>query len=153
MRAQRAFIGPWARRLHTFFLVVLHVGVARERMSLFPEEAEALALADINAVRLWYGIDDQTWAAFHLQVGQPDLRIFSALPAEALTENIMRTRAGAPPASLTPAHAVQIGLIWRLAGRLSFVRGGGLAKRPKASGGPIIPVPPCPLRCLLRSSI
>eukprot|EP00439_Symbiodinium_sp_Y106_P014422 s8255_g2.t1 len=117
--------GPHLLLLHTLFLVVLHVGVAHERMSLFPEEAEALALADINAVRLWYGIDDQTWAAFHLQVGQPDLRIFSALPAEALTENIMRTKAGAPPASLTPAHAVQIGLVWRLAGRLSFVRGGG----------------------------
>ena len=39
------------------------------------------------------------------------MRILSALPAEALIENIMLARMGAPPSSLSPAHAVQIGLV------------------------------------------
>ena len=64
------------------------------------------------------------WNAFHVAVGQPDLRIFGALPAEALVENVMLTRAGTPPASLTPTHPVQFGLVWRLAKRILFPKEG-----------------------------
>ena len=52
---------------------------------------------------------------------QPDLRILAALPAEALVENAMLTRYGAgATTSLTPAQAVQVGLIWRLARRIAL---------------------------------
>ena len=50
----------------------------------------------LDDLKRWYGIDDVPWAAFHLQIGQPDL-LFSAMPGEALTENIMRRRCGTPP--------------------------------------------------------
>ena len=111
-------------RLWAFFFFLSCSG-ARALMSLFPSETEAQTLTSVDDLRRWYGLPDAAWQAFHLQVGQPDLRILAALPAEALTENIMLTRMGTPPVSLTPAHAVQIGLVWRLANRISFVRGGG----------------------------
>ena len=94
-------------------------------MSLFPPEAEATAFTTLDQLRQWYGLAAEPWQAFHLQVGQPDVRIFSALPAEALVENIMLTRVGVAAASLSPAHAVQIGLVWRLANRIIHTRGGG----------------------------
>ena len=106
------------------FWVLWHAG-ARGRMSLFPPEAEATAFTTLDELRRWYGLADEPWQAFHMQVGQPDMRILSALPAEALTENIMLTRVGVAAAALSPAHAVQIGLVWRLACRIVHTRGGG----------------------------
>ena len=54
------------------------------------------------------------------------MRILAALPPEALVENAMLTRFGpAGTTSLTPAQAVQIGLVWRLCRRIAFARGGG----------------------------
>ena len=99
---------------------------ARGRMSLFPPEAEATAFTTLDQLRQWYGLAAEPWQAFHLQVGQPDVRIFSALPAEALVENIMLTRVGVAAASLSPAHAVQIGLVWRLANRIIHTEAGGI---------------------------
>ena len=92
---------------------------------MFPNEAEAASLSTIEDIRLWYGIQDEPWLTFHAQIGQPDARILAALPPEALVENSMLTRVGASAASLTPAQAVTIGLIWRLARRLAWKRGGG----------------------------
>ena len=106
MKAQR----PWrlrAWRLILTFFCVYH-GRARGGMSLFPSAVQAGTLNTIEDLRQYYDIDDSAWSAFHVLVGQPDLRIFSALPSEALVENIMLTRFGSPPASLTPAHAVQM---------------------------------------------
>ena len=93
-------------------------------MSLFPSEAEGLALEDVDAVRRWYGLADEPWEAFHSITGRPDMRILSALPPEAVVENTMR--AALPGnASLNPAQAVQVGLVWRLCRRISWTRGGG----------------------------
>ena len=108
MKAQR----PWrlrAWRLILTFFCVYH-GRARGGMSLFPSAVQAGTLNTIEDLRQYYDIDDSAWSALPSMslVGQPDLRIFSALPSEALVENIMLTRFGSPPASLTPAHAVQM---------------------------------------------
>ena len=84
-------------------------------MAIFPEEAAALAMADINAVRVHYGIPDEAWTAWHRLRGQPDLRILAAVPAEVLPD-------GSP---LNPTQALQIALVWRLAKRVAWVRGGG----------------------------
>eukprot|EP00439_Symbiodinium_sp_Y106_P062280 s4095_g9.t1 len=93
-------------------------------MSLFPDRDAALALTSIEAVRVYYGLGNDAWAAFFTQVGQPDMRIFAALPPEAVVENVMRTTL-TDSSTLTPTHAVQIGLVWRLCRRISWTRGGG----------------------------
>ena len=84
-----------------------------------------MAMNTLEELRNFYGIPDNVWAAAHQQLGQPDLRIMAALPAEALVENTMLTRYADPPQSLTPTHAVSMGLVWRLARRISWTRGGG----------------------------
>ena len=68
-------------------------------MAIFPEKAVALAMADINAVRVHYGIPDEAWTAWHRLMGQPDLRILAAVPAEVITENCFRAQLpdGSPP--------------------------------------------------------
>ena len=84
----------------------------------------ALNFPDIEAIRNFYGIGDEAWQAFHDLVGNPDPRIMAALPGPAIVENCMRTlRAGNLP--LTPTHAAQIGLVWRLCRRIARTRAGG----------------------------
>ena len=147
----------FARRLPRFILSLCSLchGCKRGFMSLFPTEQEALGFDTLEQVRLWYGLADAPWQAFHVQVGQPDMRILSALPAEALIENIMLAWMGAPPVSLSPAHAVQIGLVWRLCGRILYTRGGGRYNewqdvdpwaRPSSSTPAAPPPPPAPLK-------
>ena len=169
MRTQGAFRGPVVRRLLVLFSLsslvhVFHVSGAHGLMSLFPTEEEAVTFTNLDELRRWYGLRDPEWQAFHLQVGEPDLRIFSALPPEALIEQILLTRAGTPPVSLTPAHAVQIGLVWRLANRISFVRGGGsyaawrdidpwARQTPAAPTVPTLMAPPLKERGIKMSSV
>ena len=92
-------------------------------MSLFPPKSVAEGFRDIEAVRVHYGVRNEVWAVPHAQLGMPDMRIFSALPPEALVENVMFTRTN-DGASLNPTQAVQIGLVWRLCRRLAWMRGG-----------------------------
>ena len=91
-------------------------------MAVFPSEAVALAFPDLAAASAHYSIDRTAWDAFSVQVGQPDLRIFAAMPAE---ENCMRTRVPPLSESLTPTQAVQVGLIWRLSKRMHGAEAGG----------------------------
>ena len=90
-------------------------------MAVFPSEAVALAFPDLAAASAHYSIDRTAWDAFSVQVGQPDLRIFAAMPAE---ENCMRTRVPPLSESLTPTQAVQVGLIWRLSKRMHGAEAG-----------------------------
>ncbi|CAE7562467.1 unnamed protein product [Symbiodinium natans] len=93
-------------------------------MALWPSEAAALAFASLDEVRQFYGVPDVAWQAFHAQIGYPDLRIFPAIPPEAVVQNVVDSRM--PDGSnLTPTCAVQLGLVWRLANRIQWVRGGG----------------------------
>ena len=92
-------------------------------MSLFPDEMDALALGDLDAVRGHYGLGDRAWSAVHEQLGYPDMRILAAFPGETLVQNILHVRLQ-DGSQLTPAQAVQVGLVWRLCRRITWTRGG-----------------------------
>ena len=81
-------------------------------------------MGSVEAVRVFYGVTNDTWAVVHAQLGQPDMRILAALPPEALVENVMTARF-ADGASLNPTQAVQIGLVWRLCRRIAWTKWGG----------------------------
>ena len=133
-------------------------------MALFPPEAEALALANLAAIKDHYGLDRAAWEAFSTQLGHPDLRIFAALPAEALVENCMRTRVPPLNDSLSPTQAVQVGLVWRLSKRITWCRSGGswndwidqdpwIPQRPASTTPTATPVPPAKERGIKMSSV
>ena len=50
---------------------------------MIPMTAEAAALATLEHLRRWYGVDLTAWNAFHVRRVQPDFRIFGTLPPEA----------------------------------------------------------------------
>ena len=66
------------------------------------------------------------WTAFTTEAGNPgdDLRLLAALPGPVVAASL--TQATLDDTShLTAIQAAQVGLVWKLARRLMFVRGGG----------------------------
>ena len=94
-------------------------------MSLFPAWSTGATWTRITELLTALNVVDPVWDAFVAQAGDPgeDVRLFAALPRIALTSgcNFAVLADGSP---FTPMQATQIGLVWRLARRVTAARGG-----------------------------
>eukprot|EP00972_Heterocapsa_arctica_P000261 37454-Heterocapsa_arctica.AAC.1 len=82
-------------------------------MALFPTEAEALAMADLTAVRAWVGVSPVAWNAFTLQIGDPGgpIRNLAMLPHSivhaAISSTVVNTGTPPTPRDFTAVEAAQ----------------------------------------------
>ena len=94
-------------------------------MSLFPSWATCSTMTQISDLVTALNVPDPNWDAFTHQAGDPgeDVRLLAALPRVALTSGC--SLAIMPDGSnFTPMQATQIGLMWRLARRVTAARAG-----------------------------
>eukprot|EP00913_Durusdinium_trenchii_P011626 g10919.t1 len=90
---------------------------------MFPAAAVALEMRSIADLKDYFGVPQDLWQAFIQEAGNPndDLRLLAALPG-----NLVLSQATLPgDTRLTAIQAAQVGLVWKLARRLMFVKGGG----------------------------
>ena len=86
----------------------------------------AAAMSSVSAILDHFQVADALWAAFVREAGDPndDLRLLAALPGNVVAASLAQATFddGAP---LTAVQAAQVGLVWKLARRMMFVKGGG----------------------------
>ena len=92
---------------------------------MFPSASEALTLTTLTDLVRWYNVDPAVWNAFVGQVGDPtdDYRLLAVLPppvVEAALENATK----ASGEHLTVMQATQVGQVYKLARRKSWVASG-----------------------------
>ena len=98
---------------------------ARVAMALFGRWDALSQFQDIGALRAHFGVPAEAWEAFISMVGDfgKDIRLLAAFPRSGLLAGI--TQATRPDGSgLLPVQATQIGLVWRLARRVSASHSG-----------------------------
>ena len=93
---------------------------------MFPSAMAAAAMSSVSAVLEYFQVADALWTAFVREAGDPndDLRLLAALPGNVVAASLAQATFddGAP---LTAVQAAQVGLVWKLARRMMFVKGGG----------------------------
>jgi hypothetical protein len=102
---------------------------ARRVMALWPPELTARGWGDVAAVVAWVGASDVAMEAVQAATGDWNnhLRNAALLPREVIHNALGAARIALPPAGqvqppprqLTPLEASQVGLVWRIARRLS----------------------------------
>ena len=94
-------------------------------MSLFPSWAVCATFTQVTDLMTALNVSDPNWDAFTAQAGDPgqDIRLLAALPRVALTAGCNFSIL-ADGSNYTPMQPTQIGLMWRLARRVTAARAG-----------------------------
>ena len=93
---------------------------------MYPAAAAAMEMRSLVELRDHFGVPVDLWQAFITEAGNPqeDIRLLAALPgtlvAAALSQAVLPG-----DVRLSAIQAAQVGLVWKLARRLMFVKGGG----------------------------
>ena len=93
---------------------------------MYPAAAAAMEMHSLVELRDHFGVPVDLWQAFITEAGNPqeDIRLLAALPgtlvAAALSQAVLPG-----DVRLSAIQAAQVGLVWKLARRLMFVKGGG----------------------------
>ena len=91
-----------------------------------PNAVALTAVADLPALRVLMGTQEDVWNAFRGQVGDPgnDIRLLSALPSWIISSACGSAKF-ADDSSMSPIHAAQVGLLWRAARKFAWLKHGG----------------------------
>ena len=91
-----------------------------------PAGATLLGQADLTALRTMVGVSDAVWTSFCAQVGDPGNRAahLAALPPW-IIQGACSQAQFPDGGGLTPVHASQVGLLWRVARKYIFLHNGG----------------------------
>ena len=93
---------------------------------MFPSAAAAGTMGDLEAIKTFYAMDSNVWAAFIARAGDPgsDIRLLASLPPSAVAAacEVAALPDGSPLSAIQAAH---VGLVYRLAKRILYQEGGG----------------------------
>ena len=95
-------------------------------LAMFPSAEAALQMGNIPELLSYFAVPEDLWSAFVREAGAPgdDIRLLAALPGSVVAASLNQATL-ADDVALTAVQAAQVGLVWKLARRLMFVRGGG----------------------------
>ena len=96
-------------------------------MSLFGAWDQLGAFRDVDDLLHHFAVGTDVWTAFEAQIGNPgaDIRLLSALPRTALVAGC-NVALRADGSGLTAIQATQVGLVWRMARRITAYHAGTL---------------------------
>ena len=83
-------------------------------------------MTKVSELLAHFEVEDGLWQAFTAEAGSPgeDLRLLATLPRPVVAASLTQASLD-DNAHLTAIQAAQVGLVWKLARRLMYVRGGG----------------------------
>ena len=102
-------------------------GGCPSRAAMFPAVAAAMAMDKISDMTAHFRVEEELWSAFTQEVGAPgdDPRLLAALPGKLVAAALSQASLpGGRP--LSAILAAQVGLVWKLARRIMYTKGGGL---------------------------
>ena len=92
----------------------------------FRHMSRALSMTSISELREFYAVPRELWASFVQVAGDPgeDMKLLAALPYTVIAASLERaiTATGQP---LTAVQASHVGLVYNLARRIIYTKGGG----------------------------
>lgn len=96
-------------------------------MALFGEWAELANFDGLSDIREFFHVQDELWDAVSIHLGQmgEHIRLVAALPGSAITAACGLT-VMPDGAALSPIQATQVGLVWRMARRITAFHAGTL---------------------------
>ena len=96
-------------------------------MALFGEWAELANFEGLSDIRDFFHVQDDLWDAVSIHLGQmgEHIRLVAALPGSAITAACGLT-VMPDGAALSPIQATQVGLVWRMARRITAFHAGTL---------------------------
>ena len=102
-------------------------GGCPSRAAMFPAVSAALAMETISDMTAHFRVEAELWSAFTQEVGATgdDPRLLAALPGKLVAAALSQASLpGGRP--LSAVQAAQVGLVWKLARRIMYTKGGGL---------------------------
>ena len=93
---------------------------------MFPTAATALGMQSVDDLLQHFGVTSELWAAFTQETGSPgnDLRLLAALPGSVVAAALSQAMLPSD-VPLTAVQAAHVGLVWKLARKIMYTKGGG----------------------------
>ena len=93
---------------------------------MFPSAATALSMGTVDDLIQHFGVSTELWQAFTQETGSPgnDLRLLAALPGSAVAAALSQAQLPSE-VPLTAVQAAHVGLVWKLARKIMYTKGGG----------------------------